>query len=135
MTDTFDLARTFLHLGDGGAAEPIEITPAFWSGASAQDHARVLGAVDFRSARDLHSTMQEMHPEVDEVLLVVSGAIDVLVDRGDGEHTIALSSGQVAIVPRGVWHRLVMRKPGRLVFVNNRKSIQSRPLRSERGGC
>jgi mannose-6-phosphate isomerase-like protein (cupin superfamily) len=132
MSQTIDIAQAFIHLGGAGGAEPIEVTPSFWRGdAVAQRYERVVGAVDFRSAEDLHSSMQEMHPEVDEVLLVISGALEVRLEEAGPERAIALEPGQAAIVPRGVWHRLVMLRPGRLVFINNRRAIQSRPHRSK----
>jgi len=127
MTQSFDLSTTFVHLRDGGDAEPVEITPSFWSGSAARKvHDRLVGAVDFTSAKDLHASMQEMHPLADEVLILVSGAVDVNLEEAGVERTIALESGQAAIVPRGVWHRLVMRRPGRLLFINSRTDMQSR---------
>jgi len=126
MAQTFDLSSTFIHLADGGGAEPVKVTPAFWSGAAGKRYDRLVGVFDFRSSKDLHSSMQEMHPLADEVLFLVSGAIDVTVEEGDIERTIALEAGQVAIVPRGAWHRLVVRQPGRLLFINSREGMQSR---------
>lgn len=55
-------------------------------------------------------------------------ALDVLAEESGGERASALESGQAAIVPRGVWHRLAMRRPGRLLVIDNRKGIQSRPF-------
>jgi mannose-6-phosphate isomerase-like protein (cupin superfamily) len=127
MARSFDLATTFVHLRDGGGAEPVKITPSFWSGSGAgRVYDRMVGAFDFQSSRDLHSSMQEMHPLADEVLILVSGAIDVILEEAGVERTIALEAGQAAIVPRGVWHRLVMRRPGRLLFINSRTDMQSR---------
>lgn len=128
MAQTFDLSAGFVHLRDGGDAEPVQVTPAFWSGG-AVGYDRLVGAFDFRTAADLHSSMQEMHPAADEVLYLASGAIDVLLEEGDGERTVPLESGEAAIVPRGVWHRLVMRRPGRLVFINSRTGMQARRRR------
>lgn len=76
--------------------------------------------------------MQEIHPQADELLLVVSGALDVVLEGDDAERTVPLEAGQAAIVPRGVWHRLVMRRPGRLVFINNRRDMQSRRASARR---
>jgi mannose-6-phosphate isomerase-like protein (cupin superfamily) len=76
--------------------------------------------------------MQEVHPLADEVLLLVSGAIDVVLEEAEAERTIALEAGQAAIVPRGIWHRLVMHQPGRLVFINSRTDMQSRTRRTQR---
>lgn len=127
MARSFDLSNTFVHLRDGGSAEPLKLTPSFWSGGAAGHvYDRVVGAFDFSSSEDLHASMQEMHPRADEVLILASGALDVILDQGGVERTIALESGQAAIVPQGVWHRLVMRRPGRLLFINSRTDMQSR---------
>ena len=133
MTQTLDLSTTFIHLADGGAAEPVKVTPVLWSGsAKGTRYDRLVGAFDFSSSRDLHSSMQEVHPLADEVLLLVSGAIDVVLEEAEAERTIALEAGQAAIVPRGIWHRLVMHQPGRLVFINSRTDMQSRTRRTQR---
>jgi mannose-6-phosphate isomerase-like protein (cupin superfamily) len=126
MSRSFDLATTFVHLRDGGDAEPIALTRSFWSGSAADAYDRVLGAFDFATSADLHASMQEIHPQADEVLILASGALDVILDLDGGERKIALEAGQAAIVPRGVWHRLVMRRPGRLLFINSRTEMQSR---------
>ena len=127
MASTLDLTTTFLHLSNAGDAEPVEVTPSFW-GASTGDrlYDRLVGVFDFQSSNDLHSDTQEMHPAADEVLFLVSGAIELLLQVGTGERSVTLHAGQAAVVPRGVWHRLVMREPGRLLFINSRTGMQSR---------
>ena len=65
------------------------------------------------------------------MLYVVSGAIDVVLQDGDAERTIALEAGEAAVVERGVWHRLVMRRLGRLLFINSRAGMQDRPAPRE----
>jgi mannose-6-phosphate isomerase-like protein (cupin superfamily) len=127
----FDLTQTFVHLTGRGDAAEIAVTSAFWRGSGRQ-YDRVLGAFDFRSPRDLHPSLQEVHPEADELLFLISGALDVVLDEGGGERTLALEAGRAALVPRGVWHRLAMRAPGRLLFVNSRVGMQTRPWK--RGG-
>jgi mannose-6-phosphate isomerase-like protein (cupin superfamily) len=127
MPKTIDLTTTFIHLSDAGDAEAVKVTPTFWSGSSGNRYDRLTGIFDFSSASDLHSSMQEMHPEADEVLFLVSGAIDVMLEDGGVERVIALEAGQAAIVPRGAWHRLVMRRPGKLLFINSRRGMQGRP--------
>ena len=125
MLESFDLAKTFVHLsGDDGAR--LVNTTSFWSAAEQRD-GLVLGAFEFASPRDLHTSMQEMHPAADEVILLVSGALAIVLDDGEAPRVVELTEGQAAIVPRGVWHHLEMREPGRLVFVNSRTGMQSRP--------
>lgn len=126
MARAFDLSTTFVHLADGGGAETVELTPSFWGESGGTPYDRLVGVFDFGSSEDLHASMQEMHPEADEVLFLVSGAIDIVLKEADGERAVALEAGQAAIVPRGVWHRLVMRHPGRLLFINSRAGMESR---------
>lgn len=129
MANALDLSRTFVHLANSGDARPVPLTPSFWRdspGSALYD--RLVGTFDFGSSRDLHSSLQEMHPEADELLFVVSGAIDVLLEEAGSERAIPLAAGQAAIVPRGVWHRLVMRKPGKLLFVNCRTGMETREI-------
>ncbi len=132
MAASFDLTMTFVHLACGGEAEPVRVTRSFMGSRAAEKYERLVGAFKFRSSADLHSALQELHPAADEVLFLASGALDVVVDEPGGERTIALEAGQAAIVPRGVWHRLVMRGPGKLVFINSRAGMQSRRKESPR---
>jgi mannose-6-phosphate isomerase-like protein (cupin superfamily) len=124
----FELSSTFVHLKNGGDAEPLDVTPAFWrqSSSGKKNYDRVVGVFEFRSASDLHPTMQEVHPEADEVIYLVSGAIDLILDEPGGERVVSLQTGEASIVPRGMWHRLVMRKPGTLLFINSRTGMQGR---------
>jgi len=138
MTQPFNLSSVFVHLKNSGDAETVALTPAFWRDSSSGKHTydRLLGVFEFRSAEDLHSSMQEMHPEADELLFLVSGAIDLILDEANGERIVSVETGEAAIVPRGVWHRLVMREPGKLLFVNSRTGMQGRkaggPTRAQR---
>ena len=125
MTQPFNLSSRFVHLKNGGKAEAAELTPAFWRSGK-HKHDRLVGVFDFRSAEGLHPSMQEMHPEADEILFLVSGAIDVVLEESGGERIISLQAGQAAIVPREIWHHLVMRHPGKLFFINSRTGMQGR---------
>jgi mannose-6-phosphate isomerase-like protein (cupin superfamily) len=64
----------------------------------------------------------EVHPDGDEFLYVVSGAMNLILDDGDDravgtETTVLLRSGDACIVPRGVWHRLESVEPSYLIHV------------------
>jgi mannose-6-phosphate isomerase-like protein (cupin superfamily) len=89
---------------------------------------RLVGVFDFDSPEDLHSSMQEMHPEADEVLFLVSGALDVVLEEAGVERAVAVEAGQAVIVPRGVWHRIILRQPGRVPFINSRVDMQARDI-------
>jgi mannose-6-phosphate isomerase-like protein (cupin superfamily) len=74
----------------------------------------------------------EVHPDGDELLYVVDGLMEVILDDGD-EHTVGaetrvvLRAGDAYVVPRGVWHRVEALEPSYLVHVTPGPSGGFRP--------
>jgi mannose-6-phosphate isomerase-like protein (cupin superfamily) len=108
-TPRFKPTRIFVHLEDGGAALPVECTPALWreTGSGTRRYDRLVGVLHFEEEADLHPTTWEMHPSADEFLFLVSGAVRLILQEETSERSIELGAGQATIVPRGVWHRLL----------------------------
>jgi mannose-6-phosphate isomerase-like protein (cupin superfamily) len=122
-----DLRRTYLHFDGQGGAAPIPVTPDFWPEVTAGTR-----TYDGRLVTAFHLTEDmehwEMHPEGDEVLILLSGAVEVVLDAGQGEERLALAAGQACVVPRGAWHRIVVREAGDLIFVTWGAGTRHRPL-------
>jgi hypothetical protein len=55
----------------------------------------------------------EMHPDGDELLYLVEGAIDFVLDEEAGERCLSLQPFQAFVVPCGVWHRVIVKQPCR----------------------
>ena len=75
----------------------------------------------------------ELHPDGDELLYVISGHAEVVLDDGDleqvgAETRHAVGPGDAFIVPRGVWHRLEFSEPLHLVHVTPGPASGHRPL-------
>ncbi len=70
----------------------------------------------------------EVHPDGDELLVLLSGRIAVVLEEADGERTVELAPGQALIVPRGVWHRVVLLEESRLVHATPGPGGDHRPL-------
>jgi mannose-6-phosphate isomerase-like protein (cupin superfamily) len=113
----FDAFTTLVHLRKTGQAVPVAWTPDVLRGLApgAGDH--VIGAKHGAVPGDFHADEWEMHPGGDDVLYLLTGALDVVLDEPAGERTFDLRGGQACLVPRGVWHRLVLRRPSDLLFV------------------
>ena len=74
----------------------------------------------------------EVHPDGDEFLYLVSGALELILDTGDEravgvETKVLLRSGDAYVVPRGVWHRLEAVEPSYLVHVTPGPNGEHRP--------
>lgn len=50
-------------------------------------------------------TPWERHPDADEMLYVLEGAVAITLLTADGEHHAKVPAGSVFVVPRGLWHR------------------------------
>ena len=130
---TFDLADTYVQLDDGPAAVAVQVDDDFWQKIESRPQlhrGRLVGA--FHNAADWD--VWEMHPAGDEVVCLLSGAIDVVLEEEDGERVIELRRGATCIVPRGVCHTAIVHTPGDTMHITRGAGTQHRP-RSPIGGA
>ena len=59
----------------------------------------------------------EMHPDGDEILFLLSGAVTVVLEDKTPPREVKLEPGQAIVVPRGVWHRVRLDEPSRLLHI------------------
>ncbi len=70
----------------------------------------------------------EMHPDGDELLYLISGRVDVIIEENRRERSVELGPGQAFVVPRGVWHRVSLREPSQLLHITPGPGGDHRPL-------
>jgi mannose-6-phosphate isomerase-like protein (cupin superfamily) len=134
MSDTFGIGERYVHL-DGERATTIVNDERFWrelmSGAPERPEIRRLmeggWLVGIYAVEDDWQTW-EMHPEGDEVLILLEGACDMILDEGGRQRTVSLEAGRAFVMPRGAWHRQVVRAPGRMLGITCGRGTQHRPL-------
>lgn len=122
-----DLTRTYLHLTDAAQATAVDVDPDFWSEIGERtelQEGRLL--CRFPVAADWGHW--ERHPAGDEVLILLDGAIDVLVEGPDGVERVALEADRAFVVPRGLWHTVRVREPGTLLAITRGAGTEHRPL-------
>jgi len=62
----------------------------------------------------------EIHPEQDELLYLLEGAIDIFLRadlEGSEEDTLHFRQGQACLIPKGMWHRQVVVAPCKMLFL------------------
>jgi mannose-6-phosphate isomerase-like protein (cupin superfamily) len=70
------------------------------------------------SDADVHGDVWERHPAGEEMLCVLEGRVVLTLAGEDGAETdVLLDSRRCTVVPRGVWHRLHIACPGKILFV------------------
>jgi mannose-6-phosphate isomerase-like protein (cupin superfamily) len=121
-----DPQQTYVHLADDGRAQTIA-GDRFWQLPPSE-----LGAFDQGWLVSEFTFLQdwpgwEMHPHGDEIVYLLSGALDLLLERADGVETIVLEGSGAVLVPRGVWHTAKVRQPSRMLHLTRGKGTEHRP--------
>ena len=123
---SFDLETTYLALDGKGGVIPMPVTEDFW--------VRIDGSpAATRSMMGVYPVLGdwaawEMHPQGDEVLVLIDGHIDMLLDDGESYSVAEMRAGSTLIVPAGIWHRAIMRAPGRLLAFTYGPGTEHRPV-------
>ena len=122
-----DLTETDLHLGDGAAVTAVEVGLDFWSTLPGRQDLQAGRLVVVTHETEDWSTW-EMHPAGDEVVSLLSGRVDLILQDGSRELTVALRARASVIVPQGVWHRAIVHEPSDLLFITRGAGTQHRPV-------
>lgn len=136
-TGAIDLSETFIHLR-GDTATPFAVSPTFWrelmSGEATSLGARkVLGGGWLMTGGRSTETMGhwEQHPVGEEILVLVEGHMGVALEEPGGVRIVELDTpGATCVVPRGVWHRQLVRAPSFLVALTCGEGTAHRPARA-----
>lgn len=128
MSGAFRLATTYIHLAADERAKALVVDDDFWAMIAQRrdlDGGRLMGIFD----QTADWPTWERHPAGEEVLTMLSGEMELILDEDGAERRVALPVGHTFIVPRGVWHTAIVRKPGQLLFVTPGAGTEHRPVR------
>lgn len=131
MAGAFTLDGTYIHLKPDDSARAMEGGDRFWAAIQERrdlDEGRLMG-VTGQSADWVH---WERHPAGEEILTLLSGKMELILDMEGGERRTVLEAGETFIVPRGIWHRGIVKEPGRLMFVTPGAGTEHRPVAAGR---
>ena len=71
----------------------------------------------------------ELHPAGDEVACLLSGEVEMVLDRTGVEETTRLNEpGAYVVVPKGTWHTARTRVPTTMLFVTPGQDTQNKSL-------
>jgi mannose-6-phosphate isomerase-like protein (cupin superfamily) len=119
MMAALNIATTHLRLRPDGSAEKLPVGPDFWpnliSGKLGDFHNEYLVTT---SSFDQNWSNWEVHPNGDEIVVLMSGAVDFILETAEGERTVEVRQpGDYAFVPRGVWHTANPLQPATMLFI------------------
>jgi len=127
MIQPFSLSATYVHLRPDESAVAMEGGDAFWAGIAARsdlEEGRLMG----RTSQGKDWDHWERHPAGEEILTLLSGELELVLEMPNGEQRAVLQAGLSFVVPRGIWHRGIVRQPGELMFITPGAGTEHRPV-------
>jgi quercetin dioxygenase-like cupin family protein len=130
-SEPFDLTSTYAHLGLGARVEPLpdfEWTPEYLGSyleRTATDGAE--GRLVSLLAQDESWNSWERHPAGDELVVLLSGRVDLVQELDGQQRVITLTPGMAVINPPGVWHTADVHEPGQALFITAGRGTETRP--------
>jgi mannose-6-phosphate isomerase-like protein (cupin superfamily) len=126
---TFDPQKTYLALHGAGEARPIAVDDSFWPDVMAGKHPELdKGWLVGAYPMEADWPEWEMHPEGEEVLTLLSGELEMIVDEGGTQTTITMKPGRTFVMPRGAWHRALVKTPCLMLGITWGRGTQHRPV-------
>ncbi|CAN5534446.1 hypothetical protein BH20ACT2_BH20ACT2_16380 [soil metagenome] len=123
---TFELDTTYLHLDEDAEVATMAVGDDFWATIdqrSELERGRLVGLFHY----DADWPTWEMHPAGDEVVYLLSGAVDLVLDEAGTERVVALRARTAFVVPRGVWHTARVGEAGAALHITAGAGTQVRP--------
>ncbi len=130
--EPLDIGRRPAHLGLGAS---VSVEPEFSGELSWYDDYAARHLADGHEGRLVSMStfsegwpMWEMHPVGSELVLCVSGVIDLRQEEPDGTATtIVLRAGQYAVNGPGIWHTADVDDSATVVFITAGVGTEHRP--------
>jgi len=126
------LRDTCLRLRPDSSVEPIHIGDDFWqrlmSGKLGTFHHEYLVTT---FAYDQDWPNWEMHPNGDEIVMLLEGKTTMVLEIGGAEKIVELNeSSSYVVVPRGTWHTSRARGACRMLFITPGEGTQHRAAKA-----
>lgn len=126
---------THLRLRPDGRADTLPVTDRFWpdliAGKYGDFHNEYL-VTTFHFENNW--TSWEQHPNGDEIVILLSGAVDFILELPDGLQKFEVRKpGEYAFVPKGTWHTANPLQPTTMLFITAGEGTQTRPREPSAG--
>ena len=122
-----NLAEVFAVLTPQLSVEPIDVSPSVFDelGSRFTGFKNHVLVSCFEFAADWPTW--ERHPAGDEIVVLLSGKVTLLLRTAKGDTRIELSQmGSFVIVPRDTWHTARAAEPTRMLFVTPGEGTENR---------
>jgi mannose-6-phosphate isomerase-like protein (cupin superfamily) len=123
-----DLSTTFVVLQPDQSIARVQATPTVFEELDRRFEGfkgrMLISSFSFESSW----SSWERHPAGDEVVCLLSGDVQMVLDRGGVEEVIRLREpGSYVVVPKGTWHTARTSVPTQMLFVTPGEGTETKP--------
>ncbi|HEY9530049.1 MAG TPA: cupin domain-containing protein [Burkholderiales bacterium] len=124
-----NLSSTFIVMQPDQSAVPVEVSPTVFEELDRRFDGFKGRVLVSSYSFDCDWATWEMHPAGDEVVCLLSGDVQMVLDRGGVEEVTRLTEpGTYVVVPKGTWHTARTRVPTAMLFVTPGQDTQNKPV-------
>jgi mannose-6-phosphate isomerase-like protein (cupin superfamily) len=127
-TKPLDPAGEYVLLGKNGATAVVDGGAGFWAQPPEQLEKFGRGWLVSEHACTEDWANWEVHPEGDELVYVLEGDVELLLEQPAGVEHVRVQGRGLVIVHRGVWHTARVHAPSRLLRVTMGAGTRHRPV-------
>jgi mannose-6-phosphate isomerase-like protein (cupin superfamily) len=115
----FNLNDTYARLRPDASASPISVDATFWQDLSAGTYGSFANEFLVTTQSFVQNwPIWEMHPQGEEMVILLTGAIDLVLEKANGNKFVSLQKqGDWLMVPKGVWHTARVLAPSTVLFI------------------
>lgn len=123
-----DFTNDYVSLGTDGEIQTFEGGDAFWSlaGEKLDEIGQNWLITEFEFDKDWNTW--EMHPNGEEIVYLLSGAMDLTLEKDGNLQNIELRSKGLVIIPRNTWHTAKVLEPSKMLVITFGKDTQVKPV-------
>ncbi|RVT41395.1 hypothetical protein EMM73_19190 [Rheinheimera sediminis] len=119
--------QQFVSLTKANKMEVVDATDIRWRRQVQNVDGYVFGFLQLDDPEEVHPNIWERHLEGDEYLFLINGAVEVIFESPVAEN-LTLEAENGCVIQQGLWHRLTLIAPSRLLFVSPTKSTERKPV-------
>jgi mannose-6-phosphate isomerase-like protein (cupin superfamily) len=124
-----DLASTFVVLQPDQSATLVKVSPEVYEELDRRFDGFKGRTLVSSYSFDSDWPTWERHPAGDEVVCLLSGDVEMVLQREGGEEVTRLREpGSYVVVPKGTWHTARTRVPTTMLFVTPGQDTQNKPV-------
>lgn len=123
-----DFTENYASLGKNGEINIFAGGNDFWSLSA--EKLNQIGEnwliTEFHFAEDWQTW--EMHPHGEEIVYLLSGSMDLILEKDGISQTVELRSKGLVIIPEEMWHTAKVLEPSNMLVITLGKETNTRPV-------